>query len=140
MAGKDKVWDKVEAFIREQGFACDNEHIPVVSRKYRKDVDGLQVVIEPVFTDKGRGRLRFVCTAVAVYEGERHLTGFAWYPQQPLSQAMGQALRQQMEWAQSELRLAEEQLAVITRDGRLCQGLTDWVQRLTYSTTTDRAR
>ena len=79
MVGKDKVWDKVEAFIREQGFACDNEHIPVVSRKYRKDVDGLQVVIEPVFTDKGRGRLRFVCTAVAVYEGERHLTGFAWY-------------------------------------------------------------
>ncbi len=134
---KNQAWDIVEAFIRAHGFSCLDEHAPVVSMKYRKEVGGLQVVIEPVFSDRGRGRLRFAFTAVAVYEGERHLSGFAWYPGQQLSQAMTEALQQQIERAQEELRLAQERLAAITRDGRLCRGLADWVQQLTYGTTTD---
>ena len=140
MVKKDQSWDTVEAYVRSQGFSCVNEDAPVVSRKYRKDIDSLQVVIEPAFTDRGRGRLRFSFAAVTVYQGDRCLTGFAWYPGQQLSQAMNEALQQQIERVQDEFRLAEERLTVITKDGELCRGLADWVQRLTYGTTTDQCR
>jgi hypothetical protein len=140
MAERDKVWEKVEGFIRAQGFSCVDEHAPVLFRKYRKGVAGLQVVIEPAFTDKGRGRLRFECAAVSVYEAERCLTGFAWYPGQQLSQAMDKALQRQMKRVQNELRLAEERLASSKRDYQLCQVLTDWCQSLTYGSTTGQSR
>lgn len=140
MVKRDRTWDKVEALIRAQGFACVDEDAPVVSMKYRKDVDGLQVVIEPTFTDRGRGRLRFVFAAVAVHEGERHLSGFAWCPGQQLSQAMNEALQRQIERAQGELHLAEERLAAIVRDSQLCRGLAGRVQRLTYGTTTEQGQ
>jgi len=137
MVKGNKIWAPVEAFIIKQGFTCVDESAPVVARKYRQDINGLLVVIEPVFSDRGRGRLRFVCIAVAVYEGGRPLSGFTWYPGQQLSEAMNEALQRQTERARGEFRLAEERLEAITRDNRLCQGLADWVQRLSYGPTAD---
>lgn len=125
-------WDKVEPFIKDLGFSCDDEHTPVSNRHYRKVVDGLTVVLEPCFVDK-RGRLRFESLGGSVYRADDYLFGFWWPPGKTLSQAMDEALQRDIGKARERAHAALQRLDEIGSIHSLyVQSLAGWGEGLTY--------
>lgn len=127
------MWDKMEAFIKVQGFTCDDEQAPPPHRKYRMDISGLEIVIDPVFVEGARGRSKFEYLLVDVYRGENLLTVVPWHPGETLWRAMGEELQGETKAKERELRNAEEALAETKRNYQLClQTLANWGRSLTY--------
>jgi len=129
----EELWDRIEAFIKAQGFRCDDQQAPPPHRKYRRNISGLEIVIDPVFVGGPRGRSKFEYLFVGVYKGKNLLTIVPWHPGKTLWLAMKQEFQGETRAKERELRNAEEAFAETKRNYQLCvRTLAKWGRSLTY--------
>lgn len=126
------AWRTVETFIKGLGFICNDERVPVSSRRYQKAVGGLEVILNPCFVGE-RGKLTFTGLIGWVYRGDDFLFCFSWPPGKTLSQAMDEALQDDIGEARTDIEKATKRLEEVKSLYDLyTSSLADWGRALVY--------